>query len=278
MESGLAAARPARVQPRHELSTLTYVTIDQANGGIVRNLSRQGIGAQVVGAVRPQQQIRVRFDLRGPRLRVETRGEVTWATFSGQCDIRFLDLSPKMASQIDQWIFGNLLEGASLHSEWEGSIFAGTFARPSAPVADPDAAGQDEEDDGLMVSASPVNVIELPARNSWEAAHARAGGTATAASSELDWLSQSLSGRGLVWTVNTLVIVAALLLFALIFLSITGEAPRWPLATAGAAAMVVAALYWGFFRLLGGISPGARLARMAGWDVEDEEATNARFR
>jgi hypothetical protein len=38
-------------------------------------------------------------------------------------------------------------------------------------------------------------------------------------------------------------------------------------------------LYWGFFRLFGGASPGARLARMAGLDLEEnEEATDARFR
>jgi len=41
----------------------------------------------------------------------------------------------------------------------------------------------------------------------------------------------------------------------------------------------VAAAYWGFFRLFGGVSPGTRLARLAGYDVEgDEEAGNTRFR
>ena len=70
-------------------------TLDQANGGIVRNISHEGIGLQAVAALRPQQQLRVRFELRHPRLRVETRGEVTWATRSGQCGIRFLELSPK---------------------------------------------------------------------------------------------------------------------------------------------------------------------------------------
>ena len=92
-QAGLSPVRPARAKHRHELRTLTYVTLDQANGGVVRNLNHEGIGVQMVGAVSPQQQLRLRLDLRDPRLRVEARGEVAWATASGQCGIRFIDLS-----------------------------------------------------------------------------------------------------------------------------------------------------------------------------------------
>src|SRR3981189_1600549 len=96
MEAGLSPARQLRAQHRHELRTLTYVTLDEANGGIIRNLNDQGIAVQAVAALPPQQQLRVRFELRHPRLRVETRGEVTWTEPSGQCGIRFLDLSPRL--------------------------------------------------------------------------------------------------------------------------------------------------------------------------------------
>jgi hypothetical protein len=210
---------------------------------------------------------------------VETQGEVLWATRSGQCGIRFLELSPKMARRIDQWIFGNLLEGASLHSERAGFLFTRPqFAGSPSSSYNTDAA---DENDGLMVSAAPVSVIQLPIRTD-RLEPAQAHGAAAEIRPQVlpgfDWLSQPLSGRGLIWTINTLVIVAALLLFAVVFLSITGEPPRWPLATAGATAIFVAALYWGFFRLFGGASPGARLARMAGWEVEDDETRDARFR
>src|SRR5947209_10748781 len=139
-------AQEARTQYRHDLRTLTYVTLDQGNGGIIRNLTHDGIGVQVVAGVRPQQQLRVRFELRYPRVRVETHGEVTWATPSGQCGIRFLDMPPKTTRQINEWIFGNLLEGATLHPERAGAIFG-------KPV---------ELEDGLVISAAPQGVIELP--------------------------------------------------------------------------------------------------------------------
>ena len=122
MDRGLSLEQGSRVHYRHELRTLTYVTLDQANGGIVRNLTHDGIGVQAVASVRPRQQLRVRFELRYPRLRIETRGEVVWSTFSGQCGIRFLDLPPRLHRQIDEWIFGNLLEGAFQDVWIEGEV------------------------------------------------------------------------------------------------------------------------------------------------------------
>ena len=77
------------------------------------------------------------------------------------------------------------------------------------------------------------------------------------------WLSQPLSGRTLAWLVDGLIVVAGLLLFALIFLSIAHELPPWSVtlgAFLAAAAFIVAA-YWGVFAVFGGPSLGARLAR-----------------
>jgi PilZ domain len=278
MDTGVSPARQARAYYRHDLRTLTYVTLDQANGGIIRNLTHDGIGVQVVAAVRPRQQLRLRFELRYPKLRVETRGEVMWATFSGQCGIRFLDLSPRLVRQIDEWIFGSLLEGGALHSERTESMFA-----QSGPVlltmSGADAA--EEEEDGLMISAAPQSVIELPVRPIEAEPEGSLEGAADSHPllSELDWLSQPLTGRSLTWTVNGLVVFAAQLLFALIFLSVTREPPKWPLAMSAGGAVMVAALYWGFFKIFGGVSPGTRLARLADAELEQtEEARDTRFR
>jgi PilZ domain-containing protein len=263
MSVGTSPDRQTRVRLRHDLRTLTYVTLDQANGGIIRNLTREGIAVQMVAAVRPRQQVRLRFELRYPRLRVETRGEVVWATFSGQCGIRFLDLPPRLARQIDEWIFGNLLEGISLHVEH--------------PIFEHSPIGLRS---GLMISEAPVKVIPLPVRSEPLASKGLAEVPA-GREAELDWLSQPLSGQSLVWTVNALAVAASLLLFALVFLAVTRELPRWPAAMAAGAGMGVTAFYWGFFKLFGGSSPGARLARLAGYDVQEDKETEvkvARFR
>lgn len=282
MDAGSTPARQARAQHRHELRTLTYVTLDQANAGIVRNLTNHGIGVQVVVAVRPKQQLRLRFDLRYPRLQVETRAEIVWATFSGQCGIRFLDMPPILQQQINQWIFGNLLEGISLHTEPANSIFAPSQASAAktaeiGPTESPEA--QTEPADGLMVSATPMKVIPLPVQP--EALEPDVQDEETMVlpqsdSTSLDWLLQPLTGRALAWAVDALIVVAALLLFTLVFLSITGEAPKWPLTMVAAASLMMAGMYWVFFRLFAGASLGAKLARIAEADSEGDDET--RFR
>lgn len=270
MDAGTSLARRSRTQHRHELRTLTYVTLDLANGGVVRNLSHVGIGVQAVAALHPQQQVRVRFDLKDPRLRVEVRGEVVWSTSSGQCGIRFLDLSPRTIRQMDEWIFADLLERASLHPGVAGPMFSDPGLRLLADEL--------ETDDGLMISAAPLKVIELPMRREEpQVPYDAPSETVAQGFSQLDWLSQPLTGRTLVWTVNALVVFAALMLFVLVFLSVTREAPRWPFAMAAAAVFLVSAMYWGFFQLFGGISFGERLARLTDDDVEREEG-NQRFR
>jgi hypothetical protein len=208
---------------------------------------------------------------------------VVWATFSGQCGIRFLDASPTLQRQINQWIFGNLLEGVSLHTEHPESIFAANKSRAVKTEENADGNGtkpsEPEEDDGLIVSETPVKVIELPMHREPPEPLVRQEDVVaiSAPSTELSWLTQPLSGRTLAWTVDVLVVIASLLLFTLVFLSVTREAPRWPLASELGAALMMAGMYWGFFRVFYGSSFGAKLARIAEADAEGD-GTETRFR
>jgi len=269
MEVVSTPARHARAIHRHDLRVLTYVVLDEGNGGIIRNLTDRGAAIQAVGALRPNQVIRIRFELRYPRLRVEALGEVVWANSSGQCGVRFLDLPPRMARQINEWIFGNLLESIPQHASRSGSIFA-----PVLQIAEPSA-----EDDGLLVSSTSRKVISLPPLTVPRDSPPRINGAANVseASLELDWLSRPLSGRSLAWIVDSLIVIAALLLFSLVFLSVAHELPKWPKNVEGAfgAAIFVAAFYWGFFHLLAGASMGTHLARLTAVETQDREARRA---
>ncbi len=105
--------RQARTHYRHELRSLTYVTLDETNGGIIRNLNHEGVAVQAVAPLHPQQRVRLHFDLRSPRVRVETSGQVCWVRSSGQCGIRFVGLSARTGHQINEWIFSNLLDAVA---------------------------------------------------------------------------------------------------------------------------------------------------------------------
>ena len=272
-------ARQPRTQYRHELRTLTYVSLDEGNGGIIRNLNQQGVAVQAVGPLHEQQRVRLRFELRFPRLRVETYGQVSWASSSGQCGIRFVDLPPRARHQISEWIFANLLDSIAREATHPQSMFGNSSV----------VSITREEDDGLIVSAPPHAAIRLePSVAGRNAAHVlrppREEDLADLASdprAQTTWLSQPLSGRTLAWLVDTLVMLAALLLFALIFLSIAHELPQWrlTLGAASVAVIFVAAAYWALFAIFGGASLGARLAQAASGFAEEEEGEDAgRFR
>jgi hypothetical protein len=254
---------------------LTYVTLDEANGGIVCNLNHEGIAVQAVGALRPRQNVRVRFELHHPRLRVEARGEVMWSRSSGQCGIRFLDLPPRMTHQIDEWILGNLLESASQYFARTGSMFASGAAPPMIAIAREPAGSSN----GLVVSSTSRKVIQLGPASApvllQPAAHGM-DNDRDVDPVEVDWLSQPLSGQSLAWTVDALVVIASLLLFSLVFLLVARELPRWPvnLEAGFVAVLFVATFYWGFFHAFGGASLGARLARMMGSNEGGEDDGN----
>lgn len=284
MDAGTSTARQTRAQHRYELRTLSYVSVDLANAGIIRNLNQNGASVQMVAALRPGQRVQLRFELRPPRLRVETHGEVVWGTSSGQCGIRFLDLSPAMRRQMNEWIFGDLLDRIWLHAE--GSIFAGkdnpssgkpisekSGAKAAIHVSPADVVKEDdkdeavEENDGLLISASPSRAIPLsvvpdvPLPN-------RAGRLRAAEAGTLEWLSQPLSPRAIARVIDILAALAAFLLFAFVFLSVIREAPPWPFTFTAGTAVIVVLLYWGFFWVFGGESLGTRLSRHAGTEPE----------
>ncbi|MFZ0816833.1 MAG: PilZ domain-containing protein [Candidatus Sulfotelmatobacter sp.] len=301
MQSASFTERQQRAHYRHELRTLTYVTLDEANGGIIRNLNCEGVAVQAVGALRQQQRVRLRFELRFPRVRVETYGQVTWASSSGQCGIRFVDLPVRTSLQIDQWIFSNLLDAIVRDAAHPHSIFGASIVSIARDENLREKNGQDQEENGgLTLSAQPRPAIRLEpcfaTQNEPHSPHHREDESEDVVtypfqhlmdhdprehdSSEYDpsvqqnWLSRPLSGRTLAWMVDTLVVIAALLLFALIFLSIAHELPQWPIAlgAVSVAAVFVAAAYRAVFFLFGETTLGARLARTAYILEDDEEA------
>jgi hypothetical protein len=284
--------RQARTHYRHELRSLTYVTLDETNGGIIRNLNHEGVAVQAVAPLHPQQRVRLHFDLRSPRVRVETSGEVCWARSSGQCGIRFVDLPARTGRQINEWIFSNLLDAVARdaghpRSASSASIFGASVV---SILGEDDVVEENasEEDDGLTLSPRPRPAIRLQTGLATRddaprlQHHIEKDLTDEANDSyALSWLSQPLSGRTLAWLVDSLIVIAGLLLFALIFLSIAHELPplSLTLGTFSAAAAFIVAAYWAVFAVFGGPSLGARMAQtVSRLQKEEPSEDSSRFR
>jgi hypothetical protein len=67
-------------------------------------------------------------------------------------------------------------------------------------------------------------------------------------------------------------------LSVLVFLSVLREIPKWPLSMVFGAAIAVAGLYWGFFRIFAGASLGAKLAQLTEAHPDQDEPEPDRFR
>jgi len=270
MDAGVSTARQTRTGHRHELRTLTYLALDHANGGVIRNLSQNGMGTQLVMPLRSGDHLRLRFDLRNPRLRVEALGKVIWTNGSGQCGIQFLDLPHTMRRQINEWILSDLLENAWLHAERSGSMFScqpgnapGALREAGEPTAD-----DIEEQDGLLISGAAAKVIPLPVRIESVPLQQAAAVEEAGQPGTLDWLSQPISARSTAALIDVLAVAAAYFLFALIFLSFTGETPPSPFLMAIGGLVLVILVYRTFFWVFGGDSLGTRVARKAGLEFE----------
>jgi len=271
MSAGVSTAREARAEHRHELRTLTYLTVNHATGGVIRNLNQKGISAQMLKALRPGEQVHLRFELRRPKIRIEAVGEVVWTSGSGQCGMRFLNLPRGMRQQINEWILGDLLESASLHAGRSRSIFSRDLFEVRHLDADPseEFVLSSEADDGLLISGASAKVITLPMRpEPLQPAQESFLPLPPEEIINLDWLSQPLTPRGLAKMIDVLAVIASFFLFILVFLSVTGEAPPAPFAMAAAGLVLVTTMYWGFFWVFGGESLGSRLARKAGLEAD----------
>src|SRR6266478_1952758 len=228
---------------RHQVQSLAYVNLDQTNGGIIRNLGDSGIAIQAAAPLLVHQQVFLRFELANPRVRVEATGRVAWVDPVGQAGVEFLTLSQRSGRLLKEWIFVQLLASAQ-HSAGDFTLLYGKSGQEAAE---------------LQFSSGARPAIRLEPKASTARRSEKAKGQHTV---HLTWLPIATSAQVLSRLVDGLILLSAVLLFALICMAIVGVVPAWPLALAmglGVAA-VFAVLYRFLFLFWMGGTPGDWLA------------------
>jgi Tfp pilus assembly protein PilZ len=233
---------------RHQVQSLAYVNLDQSNGGIIRNLGDSGLAIQAVAPLHVNQQVFLRFELVNPRVRVEATGRVAWADPVGQAGVEFLTLSQRSERLLKDWIFIQFLASAQ-HSAEDSTLLYGK-------------SGQEVADE-LLFSSGKRPAIRLKPR----ATAARLGETRNPSRVlHLPWFPFAISAPALSLLVDGLILLSAVLLFALICMAMVGVVPAWPLALVmgiGVAA-VFGVLYRFLFLFWMGSTPGDWIAGLSG--------------
>lgn len=232
---------------RHQIQSLAYVNLDQANGGIIRNLGDSGMAIQAVTPLFLNQQVVLSFDLANPRVRLEARGRVTWADPIGQAGVEFLALSQRSRRLLKEWILIQLLASAQ-RSAGEATFFQGKSSHEAAELLFSPAARPAIRLEPEAAAAGPHQASAIPG------------------APNLHGLPFAISAPALSRLVDGLILLSAVLLFAVIGMAMVGAVPPWPVALmiGFSVAAVFTALYRFLFLFWIGRTPGDWLAGLTG--------------
>ena len=129
-----------RTRIRYPVSALAYLDIGDDNGGIVLNLSEEGLGLQAVAPLQGQNEIRLRIQLPHLETRIETMAQIVWlGATNRQAGVRFLNLPAVARNQIREWIKSQPAPG--LPTEDQAALVAPE--RPGTLAADAPHFGAD---------------------------------------------------------------------------------------------------------------------------------------
>src|SRR6202521_2110090 len=83
---------------RHKVHGPAFASFDGVTGGVILDLSEQGLSMQTDVPVVPDRRVHLRLDLPGSAASLETTGYIAWADALGRAGVRFSEL-PEDARQ-----------------------------------------------------------------------------------------------------------------------------------------------------------------------------------
>ena len=92
---------------RHKVHAPAFASFDGVTGGMILDLSEQGISMQTPAPLEVSRPIRLQLNLSDPATCVETTGYVAWADALGRAGIRFFELPEEARIRLDEWLEHN---------------------------------------------------------------------------------------------------------------------------------------------------------------------------
>jgi TonB family protein len=119
---------------RQRVRSLAYLDVGSDNGGIVLNLSENGLALQAVNPFIDQTRVTLRIQPPKSRKRIEANAEITWLSESKrEAGLHFLALAEDARAELVDWVSAEA--GADKPRPLENSASSQTRLAPSAPMA-----------------------------------------------------------------------------------------------------------------------------------------------
>jgi GAF domain/PilZ domain len=89
---------------RQKVNTPAYASFDGVTGGMILDLSEEGMAMQSIAPLEAHSRVPVHISLAEPAAYLETTGYVAWADALGRAGVRFSDLPDEARARLRDWL------------------------------------------------------------------------------------------------------------------------------------------------------------------------------
>lgn len=107
IEGGAEAPPERRRCIRHRVHAPAFASFDGVTGGMVLDLSEQGMSMQTAAPQKVTRPINLHLNLPDPVTNLETTGYIAWADAFGRAGVRFSELPEEPRRRLNQWLAMN---------------------------------------------------------------------------------------------------------------------------------------------------------------------------
>jgi len=93
-----------RMCVRHKVHGPVFASFDGVTGGMILDLSEQGLSMQTIAPLEADRQVRLRLDLTDSYTHLETTGYIAWADALGRAGVRFSELPVEARQRLNDWL------------------------------------------------------------------------------------------------------------------------------------------------------------------------------
>jgi len=89
---------------RHKVNTPAFASFDGVTGGMILDLSEEGMAMQTMAPLEEHSRVPLHISLGEPAMYLETTGYVAWADALGRAGVRFSDLPDESRARLREWL------------------------------------------------------------------------------------------------------------------------------------------------------------------------------